>query len=74
MIKIKLSEILGKKKMTRKKLSELTGIRANTICDLYNEKVSRINLDSINRICAILDCNVSDLIVYINEEGASGND
>ncbi len=39
MIRIKLSEVLGRKKMTRKRLSELTNIRPNTIGDLYNEKV-----------------------------------
>lgn len=64
MIRIKLSEMLGKRKMTRKKLSELTGIRANTICDLYNEKVKKLDIESLNRICTVLDCDISDLIVF----------
>ena len=68
MIRIKLSEILGKKKMTRKKLSELTGIRANTICDLYNEKVKKLDIEALNRICTVLNCDVSDLIVFENEK------
>ena len=68
MIRIKLSEILGKKKMTRKKLSELTGIRANTVCDLYNEKVKKLDIEALNRICTVLNCDVSDLIVFENEK------
>lgn len=68
MIRIKLSEILGKKKMTRKKLSELTGIRANTVCDLYNEKVKKLDIEALNRICIVLNCDVSDLIVFENEK------
>ena len=68
MIRIKLSEILGKKKMTRKKLSELTGIRANTVCDLYNEKVKKLDIEALNRICTVLNCDVSDLIVFESEK------
>jgi len=64
MIRITLSEVLGKKKMTRKKVSELTGVRANTIGDLYNEKVKKIDLDTLNKICSVLDCSISDLLVF----------
>lgn len=68
MIKIKLSEILGREKMTRKKLSELIGVRPNTIGDLYNEKVRKIDLDLLDRICTVLKCDVSDLLEYVTEK------
>lgn len=68
MIKIKLSEVLGRKKMTRKKLSELIGVRPNTIGDLYNEKAKKIDLDLLDRMCTVLNCTVSDLIEHISEE------
>lgn len=45
MIKIKLSKMLGQNKMTRKTLAELVGARPNTIGDLYNERVKRIDLE-----------------------------
>lgn len=64
MIHIKLSEMLGRKKMTRKRLSELTGVRANTICDMYNEKVKKIDIETLDRICTVLNCNISDIIEY----------
>ena len=67
MIRIKLSEVLGKKKMTRKKLSELIGVRPNTVGDLYNEKVRKIDLDLLDRMCAVLECDVSDLIEHVTE-------
>lgn len=44
LIRIKLSELLGKNKMTRKALAELVGVRPNTIGDLYHEKVKRVDL------------------------------
>ena len=67
MVKIKLSEVLGKKKMTRKKLSELIGVRPNTIGDLYNEKVRKIDLDLLDRMCTVLECSVSDLLEHVTE-------
>ena len=69
MIRIKLSEVLGRKKMTRKKLAELANVRPNTIGDMYNEKVRKIDLDTLDRICAVLKCNISDLLQYQDEIG-----
>ena len=64
MIRIKLSEVLGRKKMTRKRLSELTNIRPNTIGDLYNEKVRKIGIDTLDRICTVLECDINDILEY----------
>lgn len=68
MIQIKLSEVLGREKMTRKKLAELTNVRPNTICDLYNEKLHKIDIDILDRICTVLDCNISDLLEYKKDD------
>ena len=67
MIRIKLSELLGKKKMTRKSLAVLVGVRPNTIGDLYNEKVKRIDLELLNKICKELDCELTDVIEYVRD-------
>lgn len=68
MIKIKLAELMGKHKMTRKKLAELTEVRPNTIGDLYNENIKRIDIQLLNKICQIFDCNVEDILEYSSEE------
>lgn len=64
MIRIKLSELLGKNKMTRKALAELVGTRANTIGDLYKENVKRVDLELLNKICNVLKCDLTDLLDY----------
>ncbi|NLU25086.1 MAG: helix-turn-helix transcriptional regulator [Clostridiales bacterium] len=68
MIRIKLSELLGKNKMTRKALAELVGVRPNTIGDLYHEKVKRVDLEMLSNICRVLDCDLSDLLEYQPDE------
>lgn len=54
--------------MTRKALAELVGVRPNTIGDLYNEKVKRVDLDLLNSICRVLNCDLSDLLEYQPDE------
>jgi len=41
MIKIKLCNLLGENKMTRKKLAESIGVRPNTIGDLYKGDIKK---------------------------------
>lgn len=64
MIKIKVSEMLGKHKMTRKELAKLTGIREATVGMLYNETIKRIEVEWIDKICEVFECEVSDIIEY----------
>ncbi len=53
--------------MTRKSLAALVGVRPNTIGDLYNEKVKRIDLELLNKICKELDCELTDVIEYVRD-------
>ena len=65
MIKIHLSRLLGEKRWTQKDLAEATGIRPSTINEWYHEFVTRINLDHVDKICEVLECDISDLIEYV---------
>lgn len=65
MIKIKLSDLLGKNKMTQKTLAELAGIRPATVSKMYYEEVKRIDVKHLNNICKIFNCEISELIEYI---------
>lgn len=65
MIKIHLSRILGEKRMSQAELSRRTGIRHNTICNIYNEICISIKIEHLEAICEVLECNVGDLIEYI---------
>ncbi len=68
MIKIYLSTILERDGMTQIELSRKTGIRPATINEIYNEKIERINLEYLSRICQALDCQLDDLLQYIPDE------
>lgn len=62
MVRILLSTRLGERKWTQADLSRMTGIRPNTISELYHEVATRISIDHIDLICEALGCDISDLI------------
>lgn len=65
MIKIHLSKLLGEKRMSQKRLSELTDIRRATINEMYHELVERVNLDYLSKICQVLNVKIEDLLEYV---------
>ena len=68
MIKIKLSDLLGKNKMTQKALSEITNIRPATVSKMYYEEVKRIDIKHLNNICKAFNCEISELLEYIPDD------
>ena len=65
MVKIHLSKLLGERRMSQRKLSELTGIRPNTINEWYNEIAVSLRVEHLDRICEVLGCSVDELIEVI---------
>ena len=65
MIRILLSTRLGERKMTQADLARATGIRPNTISELYHELVDRVNLEHLDIICEVLNCELDELIVRV---------
>ena len=63
MIRILLSTRLGERRMTQSDLARVTGIRSQTINELYHDFAERVNLDDLDLICEALDCDLEDLIV-----------
>lgn len=62
MIVLHLSRLLGERKMPQSELARLTGIRPNTINELYHGTIERIGLDQLDRICEVLDCSLGELL------------
>ncbi len=52
--------------ITRNALSMVTGIRYDVIDRYYKEKVTRIDLENLARICYALECNLKDILDYEN--------
>lgn len=73
MIKILLSTRLGEQRWTQADLARATGIRPNTIGELYHELAERVSLEQLDLICEALECELDDLIIRIPNEEARIN-
>ena len=67
MVKLILKEAIEARGITRYRLAEMTGIRYHIIDNYYKNKVTRYDSYVLDRVCAALECNVSDIIEYVNE-------
>lgn len=73
MIRIKLSDLLGKHKMTQKALADLANIRPATVSKMYYEEVKRIDIKHIDNICKVFNCEISELLEYIPDKKDKSN-
>lgn len=63
-IVFKLQEVLDKNNITKYKLSRITNIRYDTICNYCKGNVTLINIEYLKILCNTLNCDVSDVLEY----------
>jgi putative transcriptional regulator len=64
-ITVNLDVMLARRKMRSKELAERIGITEQNVSLLKSGKVKGIRFDTLNRICAVLDCQPADILEYV---------
>ncbi len=65
-VKVKIHEIIGKRGISIRELSRLTGIRHAALSELANQKRQNINFSHIERIADALEINdIREIIDFI---------
>ncbi len=72
-IEIHLKELLAKKGISRNKLCNMMGSNYDLITRYYNNKVTRVDLEIIAKICFVLNCKITDILVYIDPKQKNAN-
>lgn len=68
LIRCHLSRLMGEKKMKITEVARATGLNRNTVTLLYKETAQRIELDAIDKLCKLFECEVSDLLERVHSE------
>ncbi|MBL4761309.1 MAG: helix-turn-helix transcriptional regulator [Gammaproteobacteria bacterium] len=68
MIRCNLSRYMGEQKMNISDVARQTGLNRSTISLLYHERASRIELDTIEKLCGVFKCELGDLLEIKDEE------
>ena len=63
-IRINIDVMLAKRKMSVTELSEKVGITMANISILKNGKAKAVKIETLNKLCAALDCQPGDLFAY----------
>lgn len=66
---VNLDVMLAKRKMRSRDLAPLVGITEQNISLLKSGKVKGVRFDTLERICAVLNCQPGDLLAFVEEEG-----
>jgi putative transcriptional regulator len=65
MITIRLAQVLEQRGQTVYWLWKQTGIRYATVWQMSKGEIARLNLDVLDRICAVLEIQPGDLLVRV---------
>jgi putative transcriptional regulator len=68
-IEIQLDVMLARRKVKSKDLAAFVGITEQNLSLLKSGKVKGIRFSTLESICAYLECQPGDILVYRKEEG-----
>ena len=64
-IMVNLDVVMAQRKMTLSQLSEQVGITLANLSILKNNKDKAVRFSTLEAICAALDCQPGDILVYV---------
>ena len=70
MIVFHIDVMLAKRKMSLTELSERVGITLANLSILKTGKALAVRMETLDRLCAALDCQPGDLLEFLPEEKA----
>lgn len=64
-IRIKLDEMLKQNDLSKNKLSHRAEMQRTQINNYCNNKITRLDIDVLARLCTALNCEISDLLEFV---------
>jgi putative transcriptional regulator len=64
MIVNRLSRLMKNKGLSQKDVAVGAGLAINTVAGIYHDRIKRIDLETMDKICAFLGASVGDIFQY----------
>ncbi len=64
-IRIKLDELITQAGISKNRLSHKAEMQRTQINNYCNNRITRLDIDVLARICTVLNCTVSDLLEFV---------
>lgn len=62
-IKCNLSTLMGTKRYSIKDVHEKTGLSRGTVSNLYNDRATRVDYETLAKLCTLFGCGVESLLI-----------
>ncbi len=62
MIKCHLARMMGERKLRIADVIRETGLSRNTVTLLYKETAQKVDLEAIDKLCVLFNCQVGELL------------
>jgi putative transcriptional regulator len=59
---------MGERKMKISDVAEQTGLHRSRISLLYSEKVVRVDLDVLEKLCRLFGCQIGDMLELVDSD------
>ena len=60
----KIDQVLEEKKISKNKLEKEAGLQRTQLNSYCNNKVKRVDLATLAKLCYVLDCGIEDIMEY----------
>lgn len=67
-VRFRLRELLTERGMSQTELQTRTRLAYSTVNDLYNNKPRRVELETLDVLCEVLDCSIGELLERIPDK------
>ena len=65
MIKNKLSEIMGKRRLNMAETARRAGLTHVAVFRIYHNRTKTIELETLNKLCNALNCRIQDIFEHV---------
>ena len=66
-IKINIEEKLNEKGLSKNKFSQKAEMQRTQLNKYINNEIVLLNIDVLARMCAVLECDIADILEYVPE-------
>lgn len=67
-VRINVAKIIEEKGISKNKLSQRAEMQRTQLNNYCNNKISRLDIDVLGRLCTVLECEISDLLEFVPPE------
>lgn len=65
-----LSTLMGRERYNIQDVHERTGLSRTTIAQLYHDKATRVDYETVEKLCRLFNCEISDLFSLSEKESS----